>query len=48
MIFGFSNGVLGMVVASIGLFVMLMLCASLSKENTDRALAKEIGDVAGE
>lgn len=45
MIYGYSNGELGMVVAAIGVFVMLMLCASLSKENTDRALAKEIGDI---
>lgn len=44
MLLGWSNGVLGMVVAALGLFVMLAVCASETKENFDRALAKEVGD----
>ena len=45
MLLGWSNGVLGMIVAAIALFGMLAICASETKEKFDRALAKEIEDV---
>ncbi|CAM3827227.1 hypothetical protein [Alicyclobacillus pomorum] len=40
----FTNGLIGMAVAAIGLFWMLITCASETKENFDKALAKEIED----
>jgi hypothetical protein len=38
----FTNGLIGMAVAALGLIWMLVACASETKENFDRALAKEI------
>jgi hypothetical protein len=40
----FTNGLIGMAVAALGLFWMLVTCASETKENFDRALAKELED----
>ncbi|WP_283163062.1 hypothetical protein [Alicyclobacillus mengziensis] len=37
-----TNGLIGMAVAAIGVIWMLMTCASQTKENFDRALAKEV------
>ncbi|WP_281176303.1 hypothetical protein [Alicyclobacillus ferrooxydans] len=39
-----TNGLIGMAVAAIGVIWMLMTCASETKENFDRALAKEIDE----
>lgn len=39
-----SNGMIGMIVAALGVLWMLVTCASETKENFDRALAKEIED----
>lgn len=39
-----TNGLLGMAVAAIATLLMLAVCASETKENFDRALAKEIAD----
>ncbi|MCL6453105.1 MAG: hypothetical protein K6T78_05655 [Alicyclobacillus sp.] len=41
----FSNGLIGMAVAALGLIWMLVTCASETKQNFDRALANESGDV---
>lgn len=40
-----TNGLLGMAVAVIFLLVMLWVCASETKENFDKALAKEIDNM---
>lgn len=37
-----TNGLIGMLVAAIGVIWMLMTCASETKENFDRALSKEV------
>lgn len=37
-----THGLIGMAVAAIGVIWMLMTCASETKENFDRALAKEV------
>ncbi|GMA49205.1 hypothetical protein GCM10025857_05620 [Alicyclobacillus contaminans] len=37
----FTNGLIGMGVAALGLFWMLFTCASETQENFNRALAKE-------
>jgi hypothetical protein len=42
-----TNGLIGMAVAALALIVTLMVCASETKENFDRALAKETDDVQG-
>lgn len=39
-----TNGVIGMVVAVLGVLFMLHICASETKEKFDRALAKELDD----
>ncbi|MDQ0191229.1 hypothetical protein [Alicyclobacillus cycloheptanicus] len=39
-----TNGLIGMAVAAIGLLFFLHICASETKENFDRALAKELND----
>lgn len=39
-----TNGLIGMAVAVLGLLLMLHVCASETKENFDRALAKELED----
>jgi hypothetical protein len=39
-----SNGLIGMLVAALATIWMLVTCASETKENFDRALAKEIGE----
>lgn len=39
-----TNGVLGMAVTVLFLFLMVGVCASETKENFDRALAKEIDE----
>ncbi|MBX6352152.1 MAG: hypothetical protein IRZ10_02360 [Thermoflavifilum sp.] len=39
-----SNGVIGMIVAALATIWMLVVCASETKENFDRALAKEMGE----
>lgn len=41
----FTNGLIGMAVAAIGVIWMLMTCASETKQNFDLALAKEMEDV---
>lgn len=39
-----TGGLIGMAIAAIGLLLMVRLCASITKENFDRALAKEVED----
>lgn len=39
-----THGVIGMIVATVGLLFMMHTCASETKEKFDRALAKEIDD----
>ncbi|GGI96972.1 hypothetical protein GCM10010885_03170 [Alicyclobacillus cellulosilyticus] len=39
-----THGLLGMAVAAAGLFWMLFACASETKEQFDRALARESGE----
>lgn len=39
-----TGGMVGMVVAAIGLLFFLHICASETKEKFDRALAKELND----
>nr|WP_272908220.1 hypothetical protein [Alicyclobacillus tolerans] len=39
-----TNGLIGMAVAAIFTLLMLRVCASETKENFDRALAKEVED----
>lgn len=42
-----SNGMIGMIVAALGVLWMLFTCASETQENFDRALAKEMEDAEG-
>lgn len=39
-----TNGLIGMAVAALAVVFMLMICASETKENFDKALAKELDD----